>query len=585
MPLGFRLIDTEYMNIRQENDPASFAALSYMWASSGSSNDIRLETGNVREFELPGGLITTSLPGIISDAISLCNDLGERYLWIDRLCIVQDDENLKRGQISAMDTIYRSAAFTIVAALNDRTGFGLPGYNNRPRAQYSSWFRPPLSPEVEARGVHPNGIEAIVNASSWNKRGWTFQERILSRVCLFITEYQAIFECSGGTVEEELTWTASNPVRLVEGSIQSISTPLQTIEEPEHAGVIAGTARYRLGIRPEEFLTTTLNLETYCCWIEKYSARQLSFGADIINAFSGVANVLNEAFGTAMVYGLPEKYMAQCLMWRCYGPLARRGEMAQIPSWSWASCLNVVDYHLGIRVDNIDLTNIASIVMFYIQDPDKGLRKLHTEDRWVEEVARIEDVATQTELPAMEARRPGLSGRYLKWMPGDWRTNEIWRGCPQNPWEVAARAALDPDALKIATIFPGALVFNTTVASLKMRMDIPHTEGAGIALYSHEGNRVGVINPTSREWIEARHDSEGNGRLFDYIVISGFLESLGMRKWQVIRRNHNESWYLNVIMVERLPCKPYVVRRIDVGKVWTYQWKDCNPRWETVVLC
>lgn len=42
--------------------------------------------------------------------------LSVRYLWVDTLCIVQDDEIDKAGQLSSRGTIYKQAQFTIAAA-------------------------------------------------------------------------------------------------------------------------------------------------------------------------------------------------------------------------------------------------------------------------------------------------------------------------------------------------------------------------------------------------------------------------------------------------------------------------------------
>ncbi len=522
MPLGFRVIDTQNMCITKPDEPVNFVALSYMWASgSDSSNSLQLEKNNVRGLELPGGLAAVSLPDIISDAISLCRDLGERYLWIDRFCIIQDDGISKPAQIAAMDKIYRSASLAIIAALNDRTGVGLPGYANRPRSHYSSWFRPPLDPEVEGRGTKANGIKAIINASVWNKRGWTFQERILSKRRLFITEYQAIFECSCSQAEEEFTWADSRASRLTLSHVETpnypIALPLQdhNCSSPIHVpGLIT---REESRIDAKYFLTAIPDFKDYCYWVENYSSRQLSFGTDIINAFAGISNVLGDAFETPVIFGLPEKYIAQSVVWSCHGSVARRGEMARIPSWSWASCLNVVDYHWinhQAWLDNEELIEIASIVIFHYQDPENGLRKLGTEERWMENLMSIDDVASQTELPSLDSRI--LTGKYRKAIPGDWRTNLIWSECPHNPWEIMAHKALNPDALRIATAFPGALVFNTTVASLRIglsKRDSTHdtnSEVYNVTLHNDVDDYVGSLNEMSREWAETRQDSEGN---------------------------------------------------------------------------
>jgi len=57
--------------------------------------------------------------------------MGERYLWVDALCIIQDDSMDKEWQIARMGSIYSSAVFTIVAACGVDADAGLPGVRLR----------------------------------------------------------------------------------------------------------------------------------------------------------------------------------------------------------------------------------------------------------------------------------------------------------------------------------------------------------------------------------------------------------------------------------------------------------------------
>lgn len=64
---------------------------------------MKLEKQNVSDLEAPSDLVNIHSPYLISDALSLYRNLGEDYLWVDRLCIVQHDTEEKPGQIAAMD--------------------------------------------------------------------------------------------------------------------------------------------------------------------------------------------------------------------------------------------------------------------------------------------------------------------------------------------------------------------------------------------------------------------------------------------------------------------------------------------------
>jgi len=59
--------------------------------------------------------------------------LGYRYLWVDRYCINQGNEEEKADQCGKMDLIYQNADLTIIAAIGDNPTYGLPGVGLRKR--------------------------------------------------------------------------------------------------------------------------------------------------------------------------------------------------------------------------------------------------------------------------------------------------------------------------------------------------------------------------------------------------------------------------------------------------------------------
>jgi hypothetical protein len=56
------------------------------------------------------------LPQTIQDAISVTHRLGIRYLWVDALCIIQDNPIDKSTEINAVGANYKNATLTISAA-------------------------------------------------------------------------------------------------------------------------------------------------------------------------------------------------------------------------------------------------------------------------------------------------------------------------------------------------------------------------------------------------------------------------------------------------------------------------------------
>ncbi|KAK4215741.1 HET-domain-containing protein [Rhypophila decipiens] len=100
-----RLIDVVQGCLVETREPAEYIVLSYVW---GSIANFRLTKANRLNLMLPGALqkVDHLLPKTIHDAITLVRGLGIRYLWVDSICLVQNDpEDLKRG-VQVMDQIF-----------------------------------------------------------------------------------------------------------------------------------------------------------------------------------------------------------------------------------------------------------------------------------------------------------------------------------------------------------------------------------------------------------------------------------------------------------------------------------------------
>lgn len=201
LPAQFKLINVDELCVVDTSQFQRFVALSYMWTVHESDRSLQLEQSNLDRLSQPGGLELRQLPSIVADAIVFCRDLGEHWLWVDRFCIMQDDPVTKGIQINAMDIIYGSAVVTLVAAVDPTKATGLSGVRNRPRRSFL---------ENDTRLFHAEGSHidlnffVTVDKSTRNTRGWTFQERVLSARCIYITDYQAYFTCARVIVQEEL---------------------------------------------------------------------------------------------------------------------------------------------------------------------------------------------------------------------------------------------------------------------------------------------------------------------------------------------------------------------------------------------
>jgi predicted metal-dependent phosphotriesterase family hydrolase len=113
--------------------------------------------------------IRHQLPQTIKDAIDLVHMLDERYIWIDSLCLIEDDpDDLLRG-VKTMDIIYEASALTIIAATGTDAKAGLPG------VQFNSRKVKQLVEEIDSgfNLMICQGLSRVLDESKYSTRGWT----------------------------------------------------------------------------------------------------------------------------------------------------------------------------------------------------------------------------------------------------------------------------------------------------------------------------------------------------------------------------------------------------------------------------
>lgn len=102
-----RFVDVHKRCIVERRDVVEYVALSYVW---GAVSTQRLTTINQEQMLTPGIFSELKLPDTIWDAIDVTRICGQQYLWVDSLCIVQNDvEDLQAGTF-AMDLICKSVS-------------------------------------------------------------------------------------------------------------------------------------------------------------------------------------------------------------------------------------------------------------------------------------------------------------------------------------------------------------------------------------------------------------------------------------------------------------------------------------------
>lgn len=135
-------------------------------------NTLMLNDKSWSDLQRPGFLngeeALRALPPVIKYAIGLTSSLGERYLWVDRLCVNQKDGPIPDPEVMRMDKIYGGSYLTSIAAA-DNFAFARDVSSEWPT--FDEW---PYSEESV-----PEQIYLRFKCSDHHKRGWTYQEQVL----------------------------------------------------------------------------------------------------------------------------------------------------------------------------------------------------------------------------------------------------------------------------------------------------------------------------------------------------------------------------------------------------------------------
>lgn len=328
LPDGFMLIDVKERKIVYGDRGCQFVALSYVWGDSPDNKRLSATKKTIDRLQRMNGVSAHELPATIEDAIQICIELGKQYLWVDRLCIVQDDDKNKQHQISRMASIYASASLVIVVTEGDME-CGVAGVGHeRPIHDIRSFSGSTFSYSLPS-------IEDSIQHSRWATRGWTYQEAALARTKLFFTPSQVHYmcECKSRTIFRSENFDGFSQLH----SFTAKSMKLHPC----------------MGIRLASCL-----FEDWEHHLEAYTARSLRQSSDIYNAFLGICSAIyieDDAF----LCGLPRECFDRALLWFCTKPtedapphqIRTPEKDEQLPSWSWASVVGKVSLDGGSASD------------------------------------------------------------------------------------------------------------------------------------------------------------------------------------------------------------------------------------------
>ncbi|KLU81697.1 hypothetical protein MAPG_00781 [Magnaporthiopsis poae ATCC 64411] len=311
----------------QDGPFVKYACLSYCW---GGPQAVRLTKANVHVLQTTG-LDVHTLPQTLKDAVLTTQCLGLQYLWVDALCIIQDDDEDKKHEIARMSSIYSNCTVCISAATakSVEDGFVKPAHqinNKYPECRitlplgHNDLFHGTmiLTPKHEQ-----NTYELPIN-----KRGWTFQEAVLPTRTLTFGDLEPVFRCKTNDV------VPVHESHIVYREYERVIAPLRLTAQTFEAYNLKNLAGHI-----EEFWPDV---------VDEYTRRRLAVVEDKQHAIQAFIDVLAGVVKERCYFGIWPSFPPS-LAWTAYehsgeeGDLDDEGEIKPIkripgvPTWSWMS--------------------------------------------------------------------------------------------------------------------------------------------------------------------------------------------------------------------------------------------------------
>ena len=325
-PLPTRILDLtgddfiKLYSTRNENE--RYVCLSHSWGGITPCQTLKENHERYQE-----RIDLSDLPETFRDVVGYVRRLGIRFLWIDSLCIVQDDADDWRRECVKMYSVYRNATLTIAATkskdsrsglfakverqfLGQRVGDIDVTFDEERSTQYTEkcdlFLRQTLYETHDAFHRHIPGDQGKLPLLD---RGWVFQERLLSPRVLHFGSQELVWECAEYSFCE----------------CQDVVNSVTTLKK-EHS-------------------EQTPSPKWWQELVNDYSALKLTFPSDRLPALSGIAKEFQKHHSDQYIAGMWESSIFQDMLWRVEGS-NRNKKLAEwrAPSWSWVSVGGTISY-------------------------------------------------------------------------------------------------------------------------------------------------------------------------------------------------------------------------------------------------
>ncbi|KAK3994952.1 heterokaryon incompatibility protein-domain-containing protein [Cladorrhinum sp. PSN332] len=313
---------------------ARFVALSHCWGQGGTPSTTTHATLPLRM----GGVEITELPRTFRDSVILVASLGLRYIWIDSLCIIQDDSDDWAREAAQMAKVYRNAHLVLNAANSDADTAGFLNPRQIPdfaktSYEYLGLQLLPANEDSERWSSTARIVDSLI-AEPVSTRAWCLQERYLPARALGYGTYQMFWECESMRASEAGVATAQDGSwlkRLCQtGNVESSVFALANREASA------------------ELEARNVNWADWYRMIENYTDRSITKSTDRLPALSGLAQaIIRETIDkSGYLAGIWKTGLLEGLLWCKSKPGDALSPTLEYvaPFWSWAAVTGRVQF-------------------------------------------------------------------------------------------------------------------------------------------------------------------------------------------------------------------------------------------------
>ncbi|KAH7083881.1 heterokaryon incompatibility protein-domain-containing protein [Paraphoma chrysanthemicola] len=308
--------------------------------SHASSADCCTLKDNIGRHEV--GIAFAELLPAYRNAVAVARSLGVLYLWIDSLCIVQDDDEDKAAQISAMGAIYSNSYLTIAADCGgDHTESIFSSRSWRWQAHEESLKK--WNGSLQTIYFRERPSHGQLSWSGIFTRAWCFQERLLSRRVVRFQPGEVIFECN-----EDLRCECGHPPAGHQG-------PWECLLQSTHVHDKVAFSRM-LSLRDASTTGSGKDITDAQLWrqlVFSYSQTHLTYESDRMNALAGIVSLFQSRMlgDSQYLAGLWSHSLWGDMLWTSTAANVNHFTKSHLavqqpatPSWSWMSI--ALGYHL-----------------------------------------------------------------------------------------------------------------------------------------------------------------------------------------------------------------------------------------------